>query len=101
MTMNEEFARRVMRRLNGEPDDYTLPAMPHDKIIDYLDSLRLPEQLEQLAQNKNVTHEQRANIQDMLDLIHAGFTAGELSLDEYTRLTTTQNRRFPRIFIRK
>lgn len=104
---NQELARRVMRRLKGEPDVYTLPEMPRDIHIDYLDSLRLPERLEQIARNLNVTpefrasengahyiHEQetkRADIQHMLDLLHAGFTAGELSPDEYTRLTTPQN----------
>lgn len=93
----EQFARNVMHRLVGSRA-IKLPEMTEDDYIIWLDSERLPERIAWLKIMDRPDRPINGNMRDHLDwcletlnVLKEVHDAGELSDEDYERLTTPQN----------
>jgi len=110
---SKTVARNVIARLmvkSGQIVDgmpYTLPTMAIEDIVIYLDHERIPEEIEHLNRCLNVTPEyrasesgaayvreqeaKRAELLDKLEGLKELLADGDISAEDYTRLTTAQD----------
>lgn len=88
-----ELAQQVLNRLNGEPDNFTLPEMSIAAYLDYLDSERIPEYLERTQYFlSDPAYKKRHDFYHQeLDALKEAHDAGEIVTADYIRITTPQH----------
>lgn len=94
--MNEwQLAMRTIKRLeNKDSRKFELPKPTDEQLIEYFDSLRIPEFMESTANHEGTGgnwDKQRQRYKEKLALLLQLYECGDLSLEDYTRLTTVQN----------